>query len=352
MNAVVILLAVMLLMNTSWYVAVMLIFGVILFFIVNIIMRQESMLYVPCVLPGVQKPSDNPEGLRSPSDRGLTYEDVVLETADKLRIHAWFIPIGEGSEQAPTILFFHANAGNIGLRVPNFAHIVEKLHANIFALDYRGYGHSDGTPSEDGLIEDAICAWRWLCDAGSAGRLDVQRVFVFGRSLGGAVAVALAHELQERSKAKLSKTTEVDEAETPLRPCGIILENTFVSISAVVDALFPLLAFKSLKARFLRLRWETVNRIATVQVPFLFLTGEKDEMIPPWHSKHLHQQAKLAPMRRRVVFPEGSHNDTWERGGDLYWTSQEDFIRDCVAGDFSKQDVIRDATAGDCSKKT
>jgi len=343
MNAVVILMAVMLLMNTSWYVAVILIFGVILFFLVNIIMRQESMLYVPCVLPGVQKPNDNPEGLRSPSDRGLTYEDVVLETADKLRIHAWFIPVTEGSEQAPTILFFHANAGNIGLRVPNFAHIVDKLQANVFALDYRGFGHSDGTPSEDGLIEDALCAWRWLCNAGSAGRLDVGRIFVFGRSLGGAVAVALAHKLQERAK--------VDEDETTPRLCGIILENTFVSISAVVDALFPILAFESLKARFLRLRWETVNRITTVQVPFLFLTGEKDEMIPPWHSKHLHQQAKLAPMRRHVVFPEGSHNDTWERGGDLYWECQEDFIRDCSAGDFSKQDVIKDATSSDDSKK-
>jgi len=334
-------LAVMLLMNTSWYVAVMLIFGVASFFIVNIIMRQESMLYVPCVLPGVQKPSDNPEGLRSPADRGLVYEDVVLTTGDKLRIHAWFIPISEGSEQAPTILFFHANAGNIGLRVPNFAHIVDKLHANVFALDYRGYGHSDGTPSEEGLIEDALCAWRWLCNAGNAGRLDIRRIFIFGRSLGGAVAVALAHELQESVKGD----------ETTPRPCGIILENTFVSISAVVDALFPLLAFKSLKARFLRLRWETVNRIATVQVPFLFLTGEKDEMIPPWHSRHLHQQAKLAPMRRQVVFPEGSHNDTWERGGDLYWQAQEEFITDCSAGDFSKQDVIGDATTGDCSKK-
>merc|ERR1719336_1400622 len=125
-------------MNSSWVVAALLTAGVALFFFVNLITRQESMLYVPCVLPGVQKPNDNPEGLRSPSDRGLTFEDVVMETADKLRIHAWFIPIGEGSEQAPTILFLHANAGNIGLRVPNFAHIVDKLHANVFALDYRG----------------------------------------------------------------------------------------------------------------------------------------------------------------------------------------------------------------------
>merc|ERR1719510_1078906 len=230
-------------------------------------MRQESMLYVPCVLPGVQKPNDNPEGLRSPADRGLTYEDVVLETADQLRIHAWFIPVSEGSEQAPTILFFHANAGNIGLRIPNFAHIVDKLHANVFALDYRGYGHSDGSPSEEGLIEDALSAWRWLRSAGEAGHIDMDRLFVFGRSLGGAVAVALARTLQQRGEEK------------PV-PCGIILENTFLSVSALVDSLFPLIAWKSLKDRFLRLRWETVDRIRDIEVPLLFLTGEKDEMIP------------------------------------------------------------------------
>mmetsp|Transcript_92687 Transcript_92687/g.288983 ORF Transcript_92687/g.288983 Transcript_92687/m.288983 type:complete len:335 (-) Transcript_92687:76-1080(-) len=317
MPPLILLAVILLLMYTSWVVAVLLIVGVAVFFIVNLITRQESMLYVPCVIPGVQKPTENPEGFRSPADRGLSYEDVLIKTSDGVRIHAWFIKAGQDSSRVPTLLFCHANAGNIGLRIPNFVHIVKKLRVNIMALDYRGYGHSEGSPSEEGLIEDALCAWKWLREAGEAGRIDMERVFVFGRSLGGAVAVALAQALQQHGEAKL--------------PCGIILENTFVSVSAMVDALFPIIAYKSLKDRFLRLRWESAERIGEIEVPLLFLTGEKDEMIPPWHSKVLQQRAEKSPLRRSVIFPEGSHNDTWEKGGERYWEAQDTFIKDCSA---------------------
>lgn len=318
------MMVVLVFMNCSWVVALLIVLGVIVFFIVNLITRQESMLYVPCVLPGVQKPSENPEGFRSPADRGLTYEDVILKTADGLRLHAWFITVGDESAKAPTLLFCHANAGNIGLRIPNYGHIVEKLHANILALDYRGYGLSEGTPSEAGLIEDALTAWQWLRAAGESGRIDAQRIFVFGRSLGGAVAVALAQALQQHGGGRAM-------------PCGVILENTFVSISALVDSLFPIIAFKSMKDRFLRLRWETFDRIQHVEVPLLFLSGEKDEMIPPWHSKVLQQRAEKSPLRRCAVFPEGMHNDTWEKGGDRYWESQASFIKDCCSKSFSEE---------------
>merc|ERR1712087_602660 len=97
------------------------------------------------------------------------YEDVNMKTKDGLRIHGWFIKGAEVTNDAPTVLFCHANAGNIGLRLPNFAELVKRLDANIFALDYRGYGFSEGTPSEEGLIEDALCAWQWLEKAASEG---------------------------------------------------------------------------------------------------------------------------------------------------------------------------------------
>merc|ERR1712216_480774 len=136
---------------------------------------------------------------------------------------------GEKTKSAPTILFCHANAGNIGLRVPNFAKIVERLEANILALDYRGYGYSAGAPSEEGLIEDVLSAWEWFDRPAKAGRIDGHRVFVFGRSLGGAVAIALSSSLRQQGNAL---------------PCGLILENTFASIPILVDSLFPMLAFK------------------------------------------------------------------------------------------------------------
>ncbi|CAE8676559.1 unnamed protein product [Polarella glacialis] len=318
MFPVVVGLGLVLLMNTSWLMAVVLIICVVIFFIVNLIMRQESMLYVPCVMAGMQKPSDNPEGMRSPEDKGLKFEDVYLQTGDGLRIHGWFMPVGDeaATKSAPTLLFCHANAGNIGLRVPNFAEILIKLRVNVFALDYRGFGESEGTPSEEGLIEDALSAWRWLWQAADAGRIDGSQMFVFGRSLGGAVAIALAAALQERS-------------ERPA-PRGLILENTFTSISAVVDALFPILAIPYLKKRFLRLKWESMERVRDLEVPLLFLTGQKDEMIPTAHSQQLHARAEKSKLRRHVFFPEGSHNDTWEKGGEQYWEVQASFLQECV----------------------
>lgn len=332
-------LALVLLLNSSWVIALMIVVGLLLFFVINLIMRQESMLYVPCVMPGMQTPSDNPEGMRSPADRQMEFEDVFLETVDGLRIHGWFLPVGDANEtrNSPTLLFCHANAGNIGLRIPNFEHIIKKLKVNVFALDYRGFGQSEGTPSEEGLIEDALSAWRWLKKESEAGRIDPERLFVFGRSLGGAVAIALAAELQQLAQGP--------------SPKGLILENTFTSISDVVNALFPLLAFESLKKRFLRIRWESIQRVQDLEVPMLFLTGEKDEMIPPSHSRMLHARAEKSRLRRNVVFPEGQHNDTWEKGGDEYWKVQATFLQECLSQDVRGAAKVRAKIeeAGQCA---
>eukprot|EP00403_Amphidinium_massartii_P026532 CAMPEP_0178395720 /NCGR_PEP_ID=MMETSP0689_2-20121128/13363_1 /TAXON_ID=160604 /ORGANISM="Amphidinium massartii, Strain CS-259" /LENGTH=350 /DNA_ID=CAMNT_0020016381 /DNA_START=41 /DNA_END=1089 /DNA_ORIENTATION=+ len=339
MNYILPLIVLLLFLNSSWVMAGVCVVVVILVFLINLISRQESMLYVPCVMPGMQTPENNPEGLRSPADKNLIYEDVYMETTDGVQLHAWFISVstkeenddGEGTphhvkgkeDEAPTLLFCHANAGNIGLRVPNFAEVVDRLQANILALDYRGYGQSKGEPSEEGLIEDALTAWRWLQSAASKGRISPDKVFVFGRSLGGAVAIALTHELRRRQKVLPKAGT--------LIPAGLILENTFLSISAVVDVLFPLIAFQSLKERFLRLSWDSVSRIATLEVPILFLSGTQDELIPPAHMQALKAAASSSRLIRLVAFPEGKHNDTWEKGGDEYWEAQETFFKDCLA---------------------
>eukprot|EP00928_Gymnodinium_smaydae_P075637 TRINITY_DN58647_c0_g1_i1.p1 TRINITY_DN58647_c0_g1~~TRINITY_DN58647_c0_g1_i1.p1 ORF type:complete len:341 (+),score=58.89 TRINITY_DN58647_c0_g1_i1:127-1149(+) len=317
----------MLLMNTSWKICLALMLGMVILFLVNIITRQESMLYVPCVMPGMQTPNDNPEGMRSPKDKGMDFEDVYLETADGVRIHGWFIPVqarveengeqvdAELTKNAPTFLFCHENAGNIGLRMTNFIAIRNKLQVNILAFDYRGYGHSEGTPSEEGLIEDALTNWRWLSKAVEAGRLNGNKLYVFGRSLGGAVTVALAKTLQDDKAA--------------LQPAGLILENTFVSINALVDSLFPILAFKSLKEKFLRLRWVTEERIPSVTCPMLFITGEKDEIVPASHSAHLRSKCESSVLVKSIVFENGMHNDTWEKGGERYWAAQLKFIEEC-----------------------
>lgn len=328
MQQLILMMVVLLFMTSSWKMALAVIVGMIILFAGNLIMKQESIVYVPCVMPGMQKPSDNPETFRSPAERKLDFEDVYLKTADGLRIHGWFIRTPRDSESAPTVLFCHANAGNIGLRLPNFAEMVQKLQTNIFALDYRGYGNSEGEPSEEGLIEDALCAWHWLRTAASEGRIDGDQLFVFGRSLGGAVAIALVHELQQRSEAV---------------PRGVLLENTFTCISDLVDVMFPFLAFKTLKDRFLRLRWESIERVKDIKVPLLFLTGEQDEMIPPSHSSRLHKNAENSRLRRQVLFPSGMHNDTWEKGGEKYWTAWSQFFKDCTAKGVSTTNGVTNA---------
>jgi len=312
------MLGLMIFVNSSWTTTAMIIVGGVVFFAVNLIMRQESMLYVPCVMPGMQAPEDNPKGMRSPADKGMEFEDVYLDTVDGVRVHCWFMPApGDERKAAPTVLFLHANAGNIGLRVPNFKELNVRLRVNILALDYRGYGRSEGSPSEEGIIEDALAAWRWLSTAAEEGRIDGCRIFVFGRSLGGAVAIALAKSLGAAQPAG------------PW-PCGLILENTFTSISDLVDTLFPVIAFKSLKDRFLRVRWESIDRVRDVDVPILFLVGEQDEMIPPSHSQALHSAAKRSPLRLLERFPDGSHNDTWEKGGENYWQAWARYIAECT----------------------
>eukprot|EP00929_Paragymnodinium_shiwhaense_P106819 TRINITY_DN72569_c0_g1_i1.p1 TRINITY_DN72569_c0_g1~~TRINITY_DN72569_c0_g1_i1.p1 ORF type:complete len:358 (+),score=78.30 TRINITY_DN72569_c0_g1_i1:101-1174(+) len=345
MNPIIVAIALLLFINTSWAVAAVLMLGIIVAFLVSLIVRQETMLYVPCVLPGMQTPEQNPEGMRSPAEHDLPFEDVWLQTDDDVKVHAWFITTDVNPEEAPTILFCHANAGNIGLRVPNFAQLVARLEVNILAFDYRGYGLSEGSPTEEGLIEDVLSAWRWLQDAGRDGRVDARKVFIFGRSLGGAVAIALAHELQQRNGEEGM-------------PCGIILENTFTSISGVVDALFPVVAFTALKERFLRLKWESIQRIQDVEAPFLFITGEKDELIPPWHSEALCSKALQSPYRRQAAFPEGMHNDTWEKGGEEYWEWQAQFVDDCLAAvdgkDYPSASPLRlraTGSTGSCSSK-
>lgn len=314
MQLIIIIVGALLFAQGSWPMVLGIFVLLFLAMVVNLIVRQESMLYVPCPMPGMQTPADNPDGFQSPKQKGMKFDNIYLKTSDGVKIHAWFIPC---SPDAPTLLFCHANAGNMGLRVPNFAAQQANLKANVLAFDYRGFGESEGTPSEEGLIEDALSCWQWLRQAAEEKKIDGKKVFVFGRSLGGAVTIALCHKLQEMG-------------ETEVIPQGIILENTFTSISNLVDTLFPYVAFESLKKKFLRLSWKSIDRVQTLKVPILLLSGLRDEIVPACHMRALQASAEQSRICRLTSFPEGMHNDTWEKGGRTYWTCQDQFIKDCL----------------------
>merc|ERR1711865_662523 len=221
-------------------------------FVGYLIAYQESVLYIP-VIQGMKTPDDNPPSMRQPHEQGLEYEDVWIPL-DDIRIHGWFMPAPAKKEStAPTLLFCHENAGNIGMRLMEAKQIHQTLGVNLFFFDYRGSGFSEGEPSEGGLVRDAHAALRWLWQRADAGKISHSNIFVTGRSLGGAVAIQLSARLA------------AEEPQHP--PAGVILENTFTCIEEMVGSVFAPLGWiikwsPKLKDRFLRLQWNSVDVIS------------------------------------------------------------------------------------------
>ncbi|KAL9261561.1 Alpha/beta hydrolase domain-containing protein [Drosera capensis] len=268
---------------------------------------QERLVYVP-VLPGLTKSYQiTPARLR------LLYEDVWLTSSDGVRLHAWFIKFLP-NHRGPTILFFQENAGNIAHRLEMIRIMLQRLQCNVFMLSYRGYGASDGYPSQHGIMKDAQAALDHLVERVD---IDPSQIVVFGRSLGGAVGATLAKD-------------------NPDKVAALILENTFTSILDMAGVLLPFLRWfiggsgsKGLKILncVVRSPWCTVDIISQVRQPILFLSGLQDEMVPPSHMKMLYAKAATHNTQCTFVeFPTGMHMDTWLAGGDNYWRVVQQFI--------------------------
>ena len=115
----------------------------------------------------------------------MEYEDCKIITKDNVKLHAWFVKASANPKNCRTMIFFHGNAGNVGSRLPNISVIIREMNCNVLILAYRGYGNSEGTPSELGLKLDAEATLEYAIKRED---IDPKRIFVFGRSLGGAVA--------------------------------------------------------------------------------------------------------------------------------------------------------------------
>ena len=276
---------------------------------------QESLLYQPKVFPQYTRPQDNPPGYRQPSEQGMPYEDVYMDTPDGFRLHAWWIRPDPPAERRlrATLVFFHANAGNMGFRLDNIKQMYHDFKLNVFILSYRGYGNSTGTPTEGGILLDAETTWQHVTHRDD---VDTNRIIVFGRSLGGSVAIALA--------SKHCKPHDASEAAAGVGSgsgdgpyvCGLIVENTFTSISSLVNTLFPLLS--PLKPLILRLDWPAIQRIALVTCPILLLSGQLDEVVPAAHMQDLYDAAVRCRSKEILKVKTGLHNNTWSEGGAEY----------------------------------
>ena len=289
---------------------------------------QESLLYQPRVFPQYTRPQDNPPGYRNPAEQSMPYEDVYMDTPDGIRLHAWWIRPDNTADrrQRATLIFFHANAGNMGFRLDNIRQMYGEFKLNVFILSYRGYGNSNGTPTEAGILIDAETTWQHVTQRDD---VDTARIIVFGRSLGGSVAIALA--------SRHSKPRDDDDVAAGVGSgggpwvSGLIVENTFTSISSLVNTLFPILS--PLKPLILRLDWPAITRIALVTAPILLLSGQLDEVVPAAHMQSLYDAATRSRHREILKVATGLHNNTWSEGGAEYRAAVVRFLEAFVGVD-------------------
>lgn len=277
--------------------------------------KQDNLLYFPAIANIPRRPSQNPRRYRSPAEHGIPFESHKIPCQDGVNIHSWLLLHPDSQrDRNPTLVFFHGNAGNIGLRLPNAIQMYRDLNCNVLMVEYRGYGDSDTVPpSEAGLKLDAEAALRFISAHPS---IDSSRIFLFGRSLGGAVAFHLAHYAEQHPS---------------LQVAGVIVENTFISISLMVDHLMPYV--KLFKPLVLRIGWDSSLLVPYMSVPVLYLAGSDDELVPHEHMRMLYNaSSKASVMARMYIIPGGTHNETWLRGGRAYWNQIRSFLADVQAG--------------------
>ena len=228
----------------------------------------------------------------SPAHWGLSYKDIQFLTPDGLSLHGWFFPL---SEEAPVLIFCHGNAGNISHRIENVKLLVNK-GISVFLFSYRGYGKSSGRPSEKGIYIDGIAAYDYLV---KIEKISPDRIAIFGRSLGGSVAIEVA----------LKRKT-----------ICLIIESTFTSMKDMAKTIPPFFILSP----FLPLHYNNISKIANVSVPTLILHGEDDDIVPFSMGKELFEKA-LEPKSFLPIQGAG-HNDTYVIGGEDYLDAIVNFI--------------------------
>jgi uncharacterized protein len=225
---------------------------------------QRSMIYLP---------QGEPTGPAADAVPGA--EDVTLTTADGLELGAWYVPAEDGQ---PTVLVANGNAGHRGLRAPLAAALAQH-NLGVLLFDYRGYAGNPGSPSEDGLLDDARAARAFLVE--QAG-VPSEALIFFGESLGAGVAVRLA-------------------AEHP--PAALVLRSPFTSLADVGRVHYPFLPVRTL----LWDRYPVLDNMPRIDVPTVVVLGTSDSIIPPEQSRAV---ASAAPMLWRLIEVRGAdHND-------------------------------------------
>ena len=250
--------------------------------------------------PYEEYPEENQEGKRNPGEKNMLYEDITIETDDDQRLAGWFIHQGKATATQPTIIYMHESSGNIGHRLAWAENIYFNLKVNIVLVGYRGYGHSEGSPTEYGLEKDSKAIIKWTLENP---KINSNQVYVLGSVLGGAVATYGVQFYQDQIK-------------------GLILQNTFKNFAASVDDTNWL--FRLLRPIILANYWPTDERIKNIVVPVLFISGTESDTHDDMQD--LQRLATHSSLTDFLTVPKAGKKNTWRVGGRSYLLAIDDFI--------------------------
>jgi fermentation-respiration switch protein FrsA (DUF1100 family) len=235
----------------------------------------------------------------TPEELDLDFENVVFETGDGLRLNGWYIP-AENAEL--TVLFCHGNGGNIMHRLDS-VNIFYNLGLSCFIFDYRGYGNSEGKPTEDGTYLDVMSAYKWLT---GEKKIPPDEIIIFGRSLGGSIAAHLASKVKAKS---------------------LIIESCFTSYADIGSKFYPYMPVRW----FARFNYSTIDYIKEVRCPVMIIHSRRDDVVPFEFGLELYEGAN-EPKEFVEIF--GSHNDGFLVSSEIYtkaWRKWLKFLRESDA---------------------
>lgn len=224
---------------------------------------------------------------------GLPLEDIWFQSSDGTKLFGWYV---EAAATSAVLLWCHGNAGNIINRLDNLRELY-RIGLSVFLFDYRGYGRSQGSPSEEGLYQDALGAYDYLT---RIRMIRPERIVIFGRSLGATVAAEVA---------------------TQKPAAGLILESPFPSIEAVAKYHYGGLPVHWLLGAEFRL----IDRLPQLSLPKLIIHGDQDDIIPLELGQQVFDVAK--PPKFFYVIKGADHNNTYHVGGESYFQRFAEFVR-------------------------
>ncbi|MHC4260728.1 MAG: alpha/beta hydrolase, partial [Planctomycetota bacterium] len=232
----------------------------------------------------------------TPDELGLDFENVTFNSADGLQLNGWYIP---ASNSELTVLFCHGNGGNMMHRLDSI-NFLYNLGLSCFIFDYRGYGNSEGNPSEEGTYLDAQAAYKWLTQERE---IPPHKIVVFGRSLGACIAAQLTTQV----KAK-----------------ALIIESAFTSYVDIGQRFYPYMPVRW----FASFGYRTIDYIKYLNIPVMIIHSKNDDIIPFEFGLQLYETAN-EPKEFVEIF--GSHNDGFLVSGEIYekaWTKWLKFLQE------------------------